>query len=470
MNLSNENIRLTIDKARSLLPQEKNISPAFRMVVDLLLVMLETLCERRDLNSKNSSKPPSSDPNREKVQRKKSNKKPGAQPGRIGKRLEAVSDPDYVQTIKIDRRTLPKGGYTEAGFEARQVIDYKIVRKVTEYQAEILIDSQGNRYIAKFPEHVKSAVQYGEAVKSTSVYLSQYQFLPYIRVTDYFENHANLRISVGSVFNFNKEAYKRLEQFEFERISKTQLINSLLNHTDETGINVNGKLIWLHTVCNEKWTYFLPHSKRGVEATEEADILPHFKGVLCHDHWKPYYHYTDCTHSLCNAHHLRELEHAKENDGQKWAGQMQRYLIKLNKIVDYSGGALNKTQQNKAREIYRKILEKAQIECPEPKKPKEKKRGRIKKSKSRNLLERLIKFEDDVLLFMTIDFVPFTNNAGENEIRMTKVQQKISGCFRSYEGALMFCRIRAYIITCRKHGIGATEALKALFRGNLRIF
>ncbi len=199
-------------------------------------------------------------------------------------------------------------------------------------------------------------------------------------------------------------------------------------------------------------------------------ILPKFKGVLCHDHWKAYYQYS-CLHALCNAHHLRELEWSATEDKQQWAKKMKAFLMKLNKTVDAAGGVLDKQKSSYYRKRYNKLLVDAEKECPAPKdKRKPGQRGRMKRSKSRNLLERLVEFQEDVLRFMDDKDVPFTNNQGENDLRMTKVQQKISGCFRSEEGAFIFCRIRAYLITCRKHGVGATEALETLFKGKLPSF
>jgi len=214
----------------------------------------------------------------------------------------------------------------------------------------------------------------------------------------------------------------------------------------------------------------MPHDKRGAEAIEAMGIIPGFKGVLCHDHWKPYFRY-ECDHALCNAHHLRELERAWEQDNQKWAKELQALLIEINKATDNSKGQITQTEQKKYRNRYRAIIKKAQIECPPPDESKrEGKRGRLKRSKSRNLLERLQNFEKETLLFMEKEEVPFTNNRGENDIRMTKVQQKISGCFRSTKGAEIFCRIRSYISTCKKNNLGASEALRVLFNGTLPDF
>jgi len=199
-------------------------------------------------------------------------------------------------------------------------------------------------------------------------------------------------------------------------------------------------------------------------------ILPKFKGILCHDHWKPYYTY-DCTHALCNAHHLRELTAVWEEDKQQWAKEMKALLEETNRAVKDAGGLLESSKSEKYRQRYRSIVKNAETECPAPDETNRKgKRGRVKRTKARNLLERLIEYENDVLRFVDNKNVPFTNNLGENDIRMTKVQQKISGCFRSLDGAKIFCRIRSYLSTCRKQGVSSSQALKMLFRGELPDF
>lgn len=469
MTLNNDNIKETINSAKSLLAKEKNISPALRSVIQLLLTFMQAMLERISLNCKNSSKPPSSDPNRLKsTQKNTTKKKPGGQTGRTGKQLKPVSNPDKIKWIKLDRRTLPKGDYAESGFETRQVIDFEVSIFVTEYRAQVLVKSDGKRYVAPFPKYVKRPIQYGSKAKASAVYLSQFQLMPYGRIVDYFSEHMGLNVSQGSLFNFNKEAYIALERFE--TIAKRKLTESACVHADETGINIKGKRVWLHTACNDKWTHFYPHARRGSNAMDEIGVVPKVTGVLCHDHWKPYYKYA-CKHALCNAHHLRELEWAATEDQQSWALDMKKFLSRLNEKVAEAGGKLNEKQQAQCRKSYKTLIKKAQVECPPPDRPdKTNKQGRPKKSKSRNLLERFIHFENDVLRFTEDENVPFTNNQGENDLRMTKVQQKISGCFRSEEGAYIFCRIRAYLITCRKHDIGATEALAILFNGKLPNF
>ncbi len=467
MKLETIDVEKTIAKTRQLLEEDPNVSATLKSSIELLLLLVSLLLNRLGLNSRNSSKPPSSDPNREK-KKKSGQKKPGGQKGHTGKTLEKVSDPDVVKDIAVDRTLLPDGDYKNVGHKSRQVIDIDIRRFVTEYRAEILEDMNGKRYTAPFPEGVKRPAQYGINVKIHSVYMSQYQMIPYNRVEENFWDQADIPISGGSIYNFNREAYETLGIFD--EIARSKLISSYLCNSDETGINIDGTRFWLHCVSNNLWTCFYPHKKRGIAAFEEMGILPKFSGVLCHDHWKPYFR-LDCQHALCNAHHLRELERAWEQDKQKWARDIRDLLLQINTAVDDAGGQLKTTDSLEYKRQYRDILKKAQKECPPPKEEDRRgKRGRIKRSKSRNLLERLIDYEIETLRFMDDKKVPFTNNQGEKDIRMTKVQQKISGCFRSMTGAAIFCRIRGYLSTCQKHGMRATESLRLLFEGKLPEF
>lgn len=462
MTVDKINVEETTALVKRLLAEEKGLSPALKSALEVILLLVAALLNRLTLNSSNSSKPPSSDPNRKRSP-KQGKRQRGGQKGHTGTTLEPLADPDVIEPLQIDRTSLPAGAYRVVGHESRQVIDIDISRFVVEYRGEILEDQHGQRYIATFPEGVTRPVQYGDGVKAHAVYLSQYQLLPYNRIEEYFRDRLDTPLSAGSIFNFNQEAGRRLE--DFDRWIRAQLHASLLLHTDETGINIAGKRHWLHCASNEQYTCFYPHTKRGKEAMDDMGILPGFAGILCHDHWKPYYRY-DCTHALCNAHHLRELERAWEQDGQRWAKQMQELLVEIARAVDAAGGCLSPEATEQYRQRYRILLQEADKECPPPDEAQRNgRRGRLKRSKARNLLERLRDFEDDVLRFMVVAPVPFTNNQGENDIRMTKLQQKISGCFRSEEGATIFCRIRSYISTCRKQGVSATEALCLLFAG-----
>lgn len=467
MKIDGIDVTATIEDAKAKIDQEPNLSPALKATLDLLLLLVTLLLNRHTLNSKNSSTPPSADPNRKKDGKDgkdgTNNRKPGGQPGRNGTTLKPVDEPDAVTPLRVNRRSLPKDrSYRKVGVEKRQVFDIQIARVVTEYQAEVLEDSLGNRWVASFPEGVNRPVQYGNGLKAHAVYLSQYQMIPYERVREYFADQLGIPVSVGALVNFNRGASERLDGFA--QWVTAHLRQQPLLHVDETGLNIGGQRQWLHVASTPSATWLTPHRKRGKLAMDEAGVLPFFHGVLCHDHWKPYYQY-DCSHALCNAHHVRELQRAWEQDGQAWAKAMQTLLYALNTAVEAAGGQLAPAETQRWQRRYRRLLKDAEAECPPPEAQRQPgQRGRIKRSKARNLLERLRAFETDVLRFMTDANVPFTNNQGENDLRMSKVQQKISGCFRSTEGATTFSRVRSYVSTCRKRGMTAAEALTLLFQ------
>lgn len=462
------NVTQALADAKELLRQDGAVSGKTRETIEILVQVVTLFSNRLGMNSKNSSTPPSKDANKalkKRTQGQGEKRKPGGQEGHKGTTLKKVENPDAIQEIQIDRRTIPAGYYKTIGYETRQVFDINISLFVTEYQAEILEAQDGSQYIAMFPEAVTQAAQYGNSTKASSVYLSQHQLVPLERVREFFEDQAGIPISKGSIANFNVEASERLDGFEIW--AKEQLIEAPLNHADETGINVGGKKIWLHSLSNDKVTLFHPDEKRGKEAMDRMGVLPHFKGNLCHDHWKAYFRYP-CTHTLCNAHHLRELEWSVEFEFQGWAEKMKNLLVEING-EKLKTGSVSETAQSLFEQRYRIILAEGKSECPIPEKTKSK-RGRVKKSKSRNLLERLENFEEETLRFMRDPLVPFTNNQGERDLRMTKVQQKISGCFRSIEGARVFCRVRSYLSTCKKNGVNPTDALTMLFDGKIPTF
>jgi transposase len=355
MKIENIDIEATIEKAQAVIRQDKQMSAGTKSMFEILILVITLLANRLNLNSKNSRKPPSTDPNRKKKPQPKTGKNKGGQKGHIGTTLQKVDDPDVITPIKIDRRTLPAGQFRDVGYQARQVFDIDISRVVTEYRAQVLEDENGHRYVAPFPDGVTKAVQYGNGIKAHAVYLSQFQLIPYNRVGDYFSDQLHIPISEGSIFNFNKQAYEALDRFE--AIAKQQLRTSAVVHADETGINKGGERFWLHCVSNLFWTLYYPHERRGGEAFNAMGVLPHFYGILCHDHWKPYYR-LDCSHALCNAHHLRELTRAWEQDHQQWANDMKALLEKINARVNDAGGALSAQQAGQYRSQYRNLIKK----------------------------------------------------------------------------------------------------------------
>ena len=450
------------------LVEDRQLSEHVRATLRTLIEGVTVMTHQLGIGSHNSSMPPSRGgfgvkKTRESAKGEK--RKPGAQAGHKGSTLKKFEDPDEIQELQIDRRTVPKGFYKTVGHEVRQVVELELLRRVVQYEAEIIECSDGQQYVAEFPSGVTQAVQYGESTKAVAVYLSQHQLIPLERVASFFEDQAGVAVSKGSVSRFIEEASDLL--VDYEKWAIEQLTLSSLAHADETGINIGGAGYWLHSLSNLHVTLFHPDKQRGHDAMERMGVLPHFQGILCHDHWQPYFGYL-CRHALCNAHHLRELEWVIEFEKHDWASAMQKLLVEINtqKLTDRE---LTEKQQEQYRKRYREILKAGELESPVEPKP-EGKRGRVKKTKARNLLERLQNFEVETLLFMTCKDIPFTNNQAERDIRMTKVQQKISGCFRTLQGAKNFCRIRGYLSTCQKNGINAVLALKLLFQKKLPAF
>jgi transposase len=466
MTIGHINIEETIKEIQEELSNDNSISSALKRSIQLLIVVIGMLVDRQKMNSINSSLPPSGDnkrrtrPIRKKKKRKETNPV-GGQAGHVGKTLIQYEDVDEEISLSIDLRTLPSGvKFKESEPEKRQVIDINFELIIREYQAQVLEGDDGSRFVATFPNHITKSIQYGPSVKSFSVYMSQYQLIPYARVQEVFKDKFDLTVSHGTLCNFNKEAYENLEFFETDLLEKLKTERVL--NADETGIKVDMNLTWIHVLCTPKLTFMYPHEKRGKDAIKEMGIIPNYEGTLVHDHWKPYLGY-GCRHGLCNAHHLRELQWVIDFKKHKWAKSMRSFLARLNEEVIASGGSLSDAMQIKKETRFKEILKKAKGECPKIMPTVGMKRKIIAQTKERNLLDRLDKYMDETLLFMTDKDVPFTNNQAERDIRMVKVHQKISSQFKTMERAKYFCRIRSFLMTSKKKGHSPLDQLNYVF-------
>lgn len=285
------------------------------------------------------------------------------------------------------------------------------------------------------------------------------------RSAEIFEEIFSIPLSQGTIYNINKRSSDKLIDFEDFVINKL-LSHDVLGH-DESGLNIGGKLHWLHVCSSPLFTHYSPHQKRGQEAFNAIGILPKFSGTLVHDCWSPYFNY-QFNHSLCNGHHLRELTFIFENYNQKWAKKMIDLLLEIKEHVDSErilGQLIDKDLMRKFENKFSGILREGIKENPLPEDNKVKRRGRKKKPKALNLIERFKKYKKSVLAFMYDLSVPFDNNQSERDIRMLKVKQKISGLFRSYDGAKNFCRIRSFMSTVKKHGLNIHEQTYRLLTG-----
>lgn len=456
----------------------KNYISQYTRLVIHLIARVHELEAQLAKNSSNSGKPPSSDglkkPPIPKSQRGKSGKKPGGQNGHPGKTLEQVGTPDHV----IPHGPAACGGcglsleeIEGTSTAKRQVFDLPEPKvEVTEHRIEAKIcPCCGVVSKGKFPENVTAPVQYGERVQALAAYFAHQHFLPFDRLTQIFEDIFGIGISPATCANVDRKLFVQLEFFEANL--KAHLIASKVLHFDETGMRCNKKLHWIHVASSEAATFYGIHAKRGKSAIDEFNILPKFHGNAIHDHWFPYFTYEQVTHGLCNSHHLRELTFVHENEKEDWAKEMHEFLLRTKEWVEAH------TEQRYPSEEQIKVLEmeyasivlkgmKYHLHLPPLV---SKKKGKRKQRAGKNLLDRLADHYKCVLRFVYDFSVPFTNNQGEQDIRMVKLKQKISGCFRKLEGGQIFCRIRSYISTSRKQGWGVWDALMDALKGNPRL-
>jgi len=303
-------------------------------------------------------------------------------------------------------------------------------------------------------------VRYGNKIKALAVYMNTYGMLSFDRVQEFFHDCFSISIGDGTLIKANEICHNNLEVTE-DQIKRQLMLGEIL-HSDETGLRCEESLDWVHVSSNGKFTLYNVHAKRGTEAINDIGILPEYTGVSIHDRWSSYDGY-DCEHSLCNAHLLRDLKGLMEQ-GKPWAKKMIALLLKAKSYKETV--RLTKKLRIEIFTAYDKIVSTGLAHEPVLADLTVKKRGRIKKTDSQRLLETFSTRQDQILRFFTNPEVPFDNNQAERDLRMIKLKQKISGCFRSFDGAVKFCRIRSYISTVRKHNYSVLDSIQQAIAGN----
>lgn len=422
------------------------------------------------MNSQNSSRPPSSDGfKRPQKERKNTGKRPGGQKGHEGRTIEWCETPDVIQTHRASVCEGCGASLEDVPVESvqkRQVHDIpppQII--VTEHHAETVVCPHcGQIHEGAFPDNVPAHLQYGKTIRALMVYLCIYQLLPYERASEIFTDLYGCSPVKATLMKSISECSANLEGFENQvkhLLSETQILN-----VDETGLKLNKDRMWLHTASTDLLTLYGCQPSRGREAMDAIGVLPVFKGIMVHDCWSPYFKY-QCDHAVCNAHILRDLTGISENFDQKWSDAMQELLLEIHAAVKEAPESADSLSKDEIEEFQRRfddIIKIGITENPLSTEPVPKKRGRKKKTRAQNLIERCRTYRTEILRFMTDFRVPFTNNLAERDIRMVKVQQKISGSFRSIEGVSNFCRVRGYISTVKKNEGSVLAAIKGAFR------
>lgn len=442
---------------------------------------IKELQARLAKDSHNSGKPPSSDGygkkntnKRTESQRKKGQKTNGGQKGHKGHTLKKSNEVDKIKIYHVDETCQHCNHSLEnevvSGHEERQVFDIPAMHiEVTAHKAEIKICHQcGKKNQASYPEDVKSSVQYGSGIKTLASYLSVQHFIPTARTAQIFEDLFDHKISESIVIKACKQLSTKVQP-AIDAI-KIQLQQADVVHFDESGIRVDGKLHWIHSASTPYLTHYSVHEKRGQIAIDEIGILPELKGIACHDHWKPYFNY-DAEHALCNAHHLRELSYLEKQYKQEFAPEMAKFLTSINQEkqakIDSESYQFSEQEIKSYEKNYDKIVAKGKKDNPKKQRnPKSKKRGRTKQTPAYNMLRRLHDYKKEVLAFMLDFHVPFTNNQAEQDIRMIKVKQKVSGSFRTFDGAGEFAQNRAYISISRKNNKNVFQSIKTAFESH----
>lgn len=452
------------DLIRALFAQVK----ALTAQVEVLTAKVAELEGRLAKNSRNSSKPPSSDGlNRPKPKSlREAGKNPsGGQKGHPGHSLKQTGKPDHVKTHAPPESCDACGrALTEAVVaESRQVFDIPPLRhEVIEHQVLETHCLCGKVHRGTVPPGVTAPVQYGPPIKAAVVHLSQHHMMPAARTGELMGDLFGLPLSDASVLAFNTEAGEKLTP-TVAAIGEAFKTASVA-HADETGMKVAGKLYWLHVLATGLLTWMGAHANRGKKAFDAFGILDEFVGTLIHDGWKAYRDLA-CTHALCNAHHLRELIYVCEEMGQAWASRLIKVLVAACHEASQNQGVIDPHRLIRYRKAYDRILDKG--EAANPRAMPSGKRGRTKQSKALNLIDRLRDHADDVWRFATDHNVPFSNNVAEQAVRMPKVKQKISGGFRTQAGLDTFCTIRSYLATLHKQGANLFQALTQAFQGSV---
>lgn len=488
MELSEIFIKHLMEQNTSLLAQtksqEEQIESLTEQIESLTKQIGELTCQIRELteqknkNSKNSSKPPSSDglkkPNKNKSLREASDKKVGAQQGHSGNYLAMMRKPDKTiphMHCDCENCAMREQCFAQAKIESRHEVDAQVEVHITEHQKVLVTDCplHGGVKEGEFPDDIKAAIQYGNNLQALVVALNTVGAVSINRTHEILSSVFNVPIATGTIKNMVTRCAAKLSG-TYDHIRNTIKKFELL-HCDETGTRVDGKNCWVHDASNPELTFLSLSDFRGEKGISEAGVLPEYTGTIVHDCWSSYWKYSQLRHAVCCAHLLRELNGVIENHpDQTWAEDFKLLLLAMKETADEAICAglahVNEAELAEFMLDYDELIQLAHSENPLSEKKTKGKKGRTKKTTVQNLIDRLEKYKESVCLFVKDLTVPFDNNQAERDLRMIKVKTKVSGCFRSKDGAKEYLTIMSYIGSAHKQGINSHRAICEALAGN----
>jgi transposase len=462
-----------IQQLEAALDQQHVLTQQMQEQIGSLTQQVKALQERQAKDSHNSSLPPSSDrfTHQRKSLRKKSEKKAGGQEGHPGASLHWSSTPDEIIEKHVEQCEACQHDLHEVAVchvERRQVHDVPPPRVIVqEYRAEQKQCPVCQHITAaRFPQGVAAPMQYGPTIGAVAVYLVQQQLVPLARAAEVMLDLLGVQMSEGTICTLIQRCATQLTDVE-QQIKET-LVKAEVIHQDETGLSVLGKRSWMHVTSTKTLTHYHIDTSRGQQALDAIGILAQFKGISIHDRWSSYFLY-GCEHALCLVHLLRDLVFLAEEQHAVWAADLKDLLLDMKTATEQARGegkhGLHPLEVVAWEAAFLRVLDEGDLLTPRATAPPGKK-GRCKQSAARNLLDSLRKHQKAVFCFLEDLRVDFDNNLAERDLRMVKVQQKVSGCFRSLSGAQAFSHIRGYLSTLRKQGLPLLPALLGTLCGH----
>ncbi len=470
--MKTESIRKNIEalkKESEVILSSKNISAEVQLFIRSMMSILEILItifleKKTRKNSSNSGLAPSRN-NGTNGNRNKSSKHQPKLAGEIPntKKTELLTNVSE-ETCAHCNKKLKNAKVLKTEIRKKLDLVYEVVEE--SFVGETKQCQCGYVNPPSFPSGIEGEVQYGNGIKSTIINFLMVQMMSLERVQEHLHGLLGRLISQTTMLKYVMQFYLSLEQWELQEVEK--ILSAPTIHCDETSLRVNKKTMWIHSYSSGETTLLFLHEKRGVEAMEEVGILSKYKGIIVHDCWQSYLSYKNTKHALCGGHLLRELKFIEDSTKFKWATEMKLLLKEACLAVGKrkSTKILTKKEYEKLEKTYAKILKAAKKEMPPPLES-QGKRGRIAQTGAQNLLDRLERYKDSILLFAKVKEVDFTNNRAERDLRVTKTKEKVAGCFRKIEYAKCFCRITSYIKSMRYRGYSALEAIALAIEGKI---